>query len=103
MDPYSPYNKGKRAQKSRQVGTDFRGCFEGFSCCCWVVQEQSVQQTVWHNFKVHIFLAGWVIQQYGLGTFFEAEIFGTVLGVVSIFLLAGNCVIVVDMYFPEAE
>jgi hypothetical protein len=46
--------------------------------------------------------SGRVVQQYGLGTNYEAD-FGTVLGVVSGFFLAGNCDFVADMYFPEAE
>jgi hypothetical protein len=30
MDQYSPYNKGKRARKSRQVWHNFQSCFGGF-------------------------------------------------------------------------
>jgi hypothetical protein len=37
MDPYSPYNKGKRARKYRQHWHGFRGCFKYFSYY-WAVQ-----------------------------------------------------------------
>jgi hypothetical protein len=66
--------KEKRAQKLRQVlarKSRLLGIF--------FAEGQYVQQFFGSVFEV-LFFSGWVIQQYGLGTEIEEEIFGIVFG-----------------------
>jgi len=85
---YRSIQQGKEGTKIKaRTGTIFEAV-EGFFLLLLGHTDQSVQQTVGTLFKV--LFSGQVVQQYGLGMFFEEEYLGAVLVCCKWISLAGT-------------